>query len=460
MTARSRIRQEAVLGTGIGPSLLQPIGLGALRHRDPARPDAAATASCRSIIGLCSCILSHEPPFRLALLILTGCRHGAARPLPSPSLRADRIGQSWLAESRRQLSGSDSSVTVVGREGVPPFDLRSAEHRSPTATGLALDRERAWRSRSALLGRELLSTPPARRRREVALCLSPTAKPSPANRRSWRRPLCLSKSRLDDLRSTAFRIGESRSREPATLVLAATPGSMPSHTAHLSLDASMHSPVSANLMLTLAERPALLDLDSEVSEPTGLLMDRSSSARSRAAQYYCNGSDPSTTGRKLTAVPARYSLCRPPRHCPERWLAPTAPRRGNRLVAGANIEPGVADHLTWLCSARCRATSFFPWNTRRNDRRGAVSRRGGSIRIFAAITVAAPRGVPIGPCRRLVGARHLRTDSPRLLARGSVQRPPAALSLVGARRAQTPCRRRPARICASRLHRSARGGLW
>ncbi|MEA2779316.1 MAG: translocation and assembly module TamB, partial [Rhodospirillaceae bacterium] len=219
---------------------------------------------------------------RLTLLVLAGIVAAPVLLLLAALLMLQtETGQDWLsAMLSRQLSTPGSTLTITGLRGSPPFDFSVADIRVADRDGtwLEIGKARLTIEPRTLLHGEL--TVRRLRAETVSLSRLPAASPSPAAPPT-RQPLRLEPPRLplavtvDQLAVDRLSLAEPVLGQAAALTFAADArlaGGVAA--AHISLRRIDNIPGTATLALSLAGAPAKLDLDAEISEPTGRLMAR------------------------------------------------------------------------------------------------------------------------------------------------------------------------------------------
>jgi translocation and assembly module TamB len=177
----------------------------------------------------------------------------------------------------RALSSPDSTVAIEGLSGSVPFDLTVARITVSDRSGawLEIDNARVEIDGAALWHREL-----AIRRltaSSVAIARAPeaTASVEPKTEIDLSIPKLPIALRVEHLAIDRVTLAEPVLGQPATLTFsgeAALGGDEAS--LHLDLARTDDTPGQANLVMTLAGDPAVLDLKLDASEPTGLLMAR------------------------------------------------------------------------------------------------------------------------------------------------------------------------------------------
>ncbi|HUN46944.1 MAG TPA: hypothetical protein VMU85_10505, partial [Stellaceae bacterium] len=217
---------------------------------------------------------------RLALFILGGTVAALLLAVAGLyGLAQTTAGKSWLAtEIGRQLSEPGQTVTVAGLDGSPPFDLALAEIRVADRDGvwLRIRDVRVTIDGGALLHREVAM--PLLRAGEVEVARLPAAtesKPSSSEPLRLQTPHLPFRVSLDRLAIDRLTLAEPVLGQPVALALVGDARiNADASTAHLSLRRIDQGAGSLSLALVLAGAPARLDLDADVSDPTGLLLDR------------------------------------------------------------------------------------------------------------------------------------------------------------------------------------------
>jgi translocation and assembly module TamB len=177
----------------------------------------------------------------------------------------------------RALSSPEGSVTIEGLGGSVPFDLTVARITVSDRAGrwLEIDNAHIEIDGSALWHRELAIHRLTVSTVAVARAPGTTSSPKPSTGIDLSLPKLPVTVRIDHLAIDRVALAEPVLGQPVTLAFSGQ-GALGGEEANLHLDLARTDdmPGQASLAMTLAGKPAILDLKLDVSEPTGLLMAR------------------------------------------------------------------------------------------------------------------------------------------------------------------------------------------